>query len=64
MDAFPRKILKFTKKESWESRVWKSLLSMSHHLGIPLARARLSSEQEAVEENWSEFSQWEIGMWV
>lgn len=34
---------------------------MSHHLGIPLARARLNSEQESVEENWSEFSQWEIG---
>ncbi|ODN04165.1 TBC1 domain family member 19 [Orchesella cincta] len=48
--------------ESWESRVWKSVVSMSHHLGIPLARGRLSSEQESVEENWSEFSQWEIDL--
>ena len=36
-------------------------MSMANDLGIPLARGRLNSEQELIEENWSEFSQWEIG---
>lgn len=30
-------------------------------MGAPLAKGRLNSEQENVEENWSEFSQWDIG---
>jgi hypothetical protein len=34
---------------------------MANNIGAPLARGRLNSEQESVEENWSEFSQWDIG---
>jgi len=41
--------------------VWKSIVSMANNIGAPLARGRLNSEQESVEENWSEFSQWDIG---
>jgi len=41
--------------------VWKSIVSMVTNLGVPLARGRLTSEQESVEDNWSEFSQWDIG---
>jgi len=28
----------------------------------PLARGRLNSEQEMIEENWSEISQWDLGI--
>jgi len=34
---------------------------MAKEMKAPLARGRLNSEQEMIEENWSEFSQWDVG---
>lgn len=48
-------------QETWENRVWKSLTTMSCELKVPLACGRLMSEQETLEENWTELSQWEVG---
>ncbi|CAG7838511.1 unnamed protein product [Allacma fusca] len=49
-------------QEAWESRIWKSVIAMANDLGSPLARGRLTSEQEVMEENWTEFSQWEVDL--
>jgi hypothetical protein len=45
----------------WEKRIHKSLNSMCNETGVPLARFRLASDRDELEEKWTELSTYDIG---
>jgi len=45
----------------WEKRIHKSLNSMCNEIGVPLARFRLASDRDELEEKWTELSTYDIG---
>jgi hypothetical protein len=45
----------------WEKRIHKSLNSMCNEIGVPLARFRLASDKDELEEKWTELSTYDIG---
>jgi hypothetical protein len=45
----------------WEKRIHKSLNSMCNEIGVPLARFRLASEKDELEDKWTELSTYDVG---
>ncbi|KDR14568.1 TBC1 domain family member 19 [Zootermopsis nevadensis] len=46
----------------WEKRIHKSLNSMCNEIGVPLARFRLASEKDDLEEKWTELSTYDVDL--
>lgn len=46
----------------WEKRIHKSLNSMSNELGVALARFRLASDRDELEDKWTELSTYDIDL--
>ncbi|KAJ4443036.1 hypothetical protein ANN_04686 [Periplaneta americana] len=46
----------------WEKRIHKSLNSMCNEIGVPLARFRLASDRDELEEKWTELSTYDIDL--